>query len=59
VVKGKAAKLLAKADPFTEPTVKDGTTWYRARFAVRDRDQAEAACKFLKRNDVECMAIKN
>jgi D-alanyl-D-alanine carboxypeptidase len=58
-VKSKASKLLASADPFTEPTVKDGTTLYRARFAGLDKDQAEAACKYLKRNDVDCMAIKN
>jgi D-alanyl-D-alanine carboxypeptidase len=55
----KASRLLAKADPFTEPTLKDGTTYYRARFAGLNKDQAEAACKFLKRNDVDCMAIKN
>jgi D-alanyl-D-alanine carboxypeptidase len=39
--------------------VKDGTTYYRARFAGLDKDQAEAVCKFLKRNDVECVSIKN
>lgn len=58
-VKGKASRLLSAADPFTEPTVKDGTTYYRARFAGLNKEQAEAACKYLKRNDVECMAIKN
>jgi D-alanyl-D-alanine carboxypeptidase len=57
--KNKASRLLARADPFTEPTVKDGTTYYRARFAGLDKDRAEAVCKFLKRNDVDCMAIKN
>ena len=58
-VKSKASQLLAAADPFTEPTVKDGTTYYRARFAGLNKDKAEAACKYLKRNDVDCMAIKN
>jgi len=58
-VKSKAERHLASADPFTEPTVKDGTTYYRARFAGLDKDQAEAACKYLKRNDVECVAMKN
>ena len=33
-------------------------TYYRARFAGFDRDQAEAACKRLKREDVACMALK-
>jgi D-alanyl-D-alanine carboxypeptidase len=59
MVKIKALRMLSDADPFTEPTVKDGTTYYRARFAGLDKDQAEAVCKFLKRNDVECVAIKN
>jgi len=59
MVKIKALKLLSDADPFTEPTVKDGTTYYRARFAGLNKDQAEAVCSYLKRNDVECVAIKN
>jgi D-alanyl-D-alanine carboxypeptidase len=59
MVKIKALRMLSTADPFTEPTVKDGTTYYRARFAGLDKDQAEAVCKFLKRNDVQCVAIKN
>jgi len=59
LAKSKASRLLSAADPFTEQTVKAGTTYYRARFAGLDKDQAEAACKYLKRNDVECMAIKN
>jgi D-alanyl-D-alanine carboxypeptidase len=58
-VKSKASRLLAAADPFTESVSKGGTTFYRARFAGLDKDQAEAACKYLKRNDVDCMAIKN
>src|SRR5262245_2930834 len=59
MVKIKALKLLSDADPFTEPTVKEGTTYYRARFAGLNKDQAEAVCSYLKRNDVECVAIKN
>ena len=35
--------------------LKGGTTYYRARFAGFDQDKAEAACKYLKRNDVECI----
>ena len=58
-VKSKAAKILTGADSFTEPIEKGGTTYYRARFAGFDRDKAEAACKYLKRNDVECVTIKN
>src|SRR5262245_35968423 len=59
MVKIKALKLLSDADPFTEPTMKDGTTYYRARFAGLNKDQAEAVCSYLKRNDVECVAMKN
>jgi D-alanyl-D-alanine carboxypeptidase len=58
-VKSKAARLLASADPFTETVVKGGSTFYRARFAGLDREQAEEACKYLKRNDVDCLTIKN
>jgi D-alanyl-D-alanine carboxypeptidase len=55
----KATKLLTKAEAFTETVEKGGTTLYRARFAGLDKDAAEAACKYLKRNDVECVTIKN
>jgi D-alanyl-D-alanine carboxypeptidase len=58
-VRSKASKMLTGADPFTETFDKGGTTYYRARFAGLDRDKAEAACKYLKRNDVECVTIKN
>jgi D-alanyl-D-alanine carboxypeptidase len=59
MVKNKASRLLASASPFTEPVQRGETTLYRARFAGLEREQAEAACKFLKRNDVDCLAIKN
>jgi D-alanyl-D-alanine carboxypeptidase len=60
VVKNKvAAHLLGTADPLTESVQKGTTTFYRARFAGLDKDQAEAACKYLKRNDVDCLTIKN
>ncbi len=58
-VQGKASRVLGKADPFTESVLKDGTTYYRARFAGLDKDQAEAACKYLKRNDVDCLTVRN
>ena len=59
LAKSKAARLLASASPFTEPVQRGDTTLYRARFAGLDRDQAEAACKLLRRNDVDCLAIRN
>jgi D-alanyl-D-alanine carboxypeptidase len=58
-VKNKASRLLASASPFTEPVQRGETTLYRARFAGLDREQAEAACKFLKRKDVDCLTIRN
>jgi D-alanyl-D-alanine carboxypeptidase len=58
-VKSKASRLLAAASPFTETVQRGDTTLYRARFAGLDRDQAEAACKFLKKNDVDCLAVRN
>jgi D-alanyl-D-alanine carboxypeptidase len=58
-VKTKASRLLATAEPFTETILKGGTTYHRARFAGFDREKAEAACKYLKRNDVDCITVKN
>jgi D-alanyl-D-alanine carboxypeptidase len=58
-VQSKASKILTGAEAFTETVDKGGTTLYRARFAGLDKDTAEAACKYLKKNDVECVPIKN
>ena len=58
-VKTKAGHFLAKADPFTESVLKGDTIYFRARFAGLDKDQAEAACKYFKRNDIACLTIKN
>jgi D-alanyl-D-alanine carboxypeptidase len=32
---------------------------YRARFAGLDKEQAEAACKSLRRGEIPCMTLKN
>jgi D-alanyl-D-alanine carboxypeptidase len=50
---------LAAADPFTERVLKGDKALYRARFAGFDKATAEAACKQLKRNDFECMTVRN
>jgi len=55
----KAKHLLARADAFTETVVKDNQTFFRARFAGFEKDEAEAACKYLKRYDFACMTLKN
>lgn len=54
-----AKSLLGAADGFTERVVKGDKTLYRARFAGLEKDQAEAACQYLKKNDIACMALKN
>jgi D-alanyl-D-alanine carboxypeptidase len=58
--RSQAHGLLAKADPFTEPVVAKGDKkLFRARFAGLDRDQAEAACKALKRSEISCITVRN
>ena len=54
-----AKSMLAKADPFTERFVKGNQEYYRARFAGFDQHGAEAACKYFKRNEIACLAIRN
>jgi len=55
----KAKDVLGQADPYTETVTKGDKTLYRARFAGFDREGAEAACKFLKKNEFQCMALRN
>jgi D-alanyl-D-alanine carboxypeptidase len=54
---GKA--VLSRAEPFTEKVVKGTTELYRARFDGLSQAHAEAACKYFKRNEIACMAIRN
>ena len=56
---GNAKEQLGQASPFTEPVAKGDKTLYRARFAGLDKNQAEAACKTLKRSEIPCMLLKN
>jgi D-alanyl-D-alanine carboxypeptidase len=58
-VQSRAARYLASADAFTESVTKGDSILYRARFAGLGKEQAEAACNYLKRNDVDCMTIRN
>jgi D-alanyl-D-alanine carboxypeptidase len=56
----KLGRLLDNADPFTEPVVKGDKTLYRARFAgFAQKEEADAVCKQLKRNDIDCIIIRN
>jgi D-alanyl-D-alanine carboxypeptidase len=56
--RSKVAQILHKAEAYIERTMKGAKTYYRARFAGFDRDQAEAACKRLKRDDIACIPTR-
>ena len=58
-VRSKAGTMLKNADAFTEAVTSGDKTFYRARFAGIQKDQAEAVCRRLKHNDIACMPIKN
>jgi D-alanyl-D-alanine carboxypeptidase len=55
----KVKDILSKADPFTERVEKGEKVLFRARFAGLEKNQAEIACKHLKRSDIPCMLLKN
>jgi D-alanyl-D-alanine carboxypeptidase len=59
VVQAKAGEKLKRASPFTEAVVIGEKTLYRARFAGVQKDQADAICRQLKRNDIVCLTIRN
>ena len=50
--------MLTGAEAFTDSIEKGGMTYYRARFAGLDKEKAEATCKYLKANDVECAIVE-
>jgi D-alanyl-D-alanine carboxypeptidase len=56
--KARGQKALSKADAFTEKVSKGGSTLYRARFSGFDEEDAQSACKSLKRNGFSCFAVK-
>jgi D-alanyl-D-alanine carboxypeptidase len=57
--KASASTVLKRAEPFTEKVVKGGSTLWRARFAGFDEaDDAQNACKTLKRNGFACFATR-
>jgi D-alanyl-D-alanine carboxypeptidase len=55
----KAKDQLGRASPFTERVTKGDKALYRARFAGLHKDQAQTACKHLKRSEIPCMLVKN
>ena len=52
-----AQGLLGKADPFTERVMRGTDALYRARFTGLDESRAEAACRHLKRNKIDCITV--
>ncbi len=57
--KGQARGALSGAHPFTEKVQKGGSTLFRARFAGLEPDEAEGACRALKRAGMSCFTTKN
>lgn len=56
---GKAAKLLASAEPFTERFQKGGTTYIRARFGgFSSQAKATKTCAALKKQSIACYATQ-
>ena len=57
--KSDSRSALGAARPVTEKVRKGGATLYRARFAGLGPDQAQAACRTLKRSGFACFATKD
>ena len=56
---GKAANLLASAEPFTERFEKGGTTYIRARFGgFSSQSTATRTCAALKKKSIACYAVQ-
>ena len=56
---GKAAQLLASAEPFTERFQKGGTTYIRARFGgFASQSTATKTCAALKKKSIACYAVQ-
>lgn len=56
--KSKNNAVLKQAEAFTEAVTKGSSTLFRARFAGFDADEAQNACKALKRTGFNCFAQK-
>jgi D-alanyl-D-alanine carboxypeptidase len=54
-----AQNLLSNADPLTERVVRGAKEFYRARFTGLEKEDAEAACQHLHKNDIVCMALRS
>ena len=53
-----AGKVLARAEAYTVPFEKDGTTFYRVRFGgFASKTAAWNACSALKKKKISCYAV--
>jgi D-alanyl-D-alanine carboxypeptidase len=59
LAQNKAKSFLNSADPFTQRINSGEKVVYRARFAGLGKEQAQTACKYLKRLEVPCMMLRN
>ncbi|MFN3892832.1 MAG: serine hydrolase [Beijerinckiaceae bacterium] len=53
------SRSLASAQPFTEKVQRGRETLWRARFAGLDENEAESACRALKRSGFACFTTRN
>lgn len=58
VVQQRASDLLNGHLPFTTSFTKEGSEWYRARFAGFSRGDAQSVCDALKKMSVDCVVMK-
>jgi D-alanyl-D-alanine carboxypeptidase len=57
--RSRMGRTLSRASGFTEKVTKSGTTLYRARFSgFSEADEAQEACKALKRGGFACFATR-
>jgi D-alanyl-D-alanine carboxypeptidase len=57
--KSRSGRALSRASAFTEKVTREGTTLYRARFSgFQEADDAQQACKVLKRSGFACFATR-
>jgi D-alanyl-D-alanine carboxypeptidase len=58
--RSRSGRALAHAAPFTEKVVHAGATLYRARFSgFSESDEAQDACREIKRNGFNCFATRS